>query len=502
MGHRSLKEKIKDFFFKIPDFEKSVEAIYKGRYSTLHFAIFALDIEISPDDLKLAAEKGIRIVSDEKFDEWAKVQSIGVTTMRYQVMEFFHGAKLPIKERNGKPFRFPGFRTRIGGTEDFLLTFAASPQDLMNLSFVYRLSVDDIKGYQRPLKTPKLRNINKFLCDPHNGFPNSLLVTFDEDSGRKLGFEPLEGGPDDSVEIGSVVIPPFYGIAEVIDGQHRLFGYFDFSKDSSFASMLAQRRQSDRLLVVAYPDPRGSERPNLFLTINSNQTRINIRQIYALMARSRPRSQIGYIARLVIELNSRGPLENRLEIPGMTRGKRRVNIANLGKGIKDRRLVDNSSRHYWNLFGGPRDMESYPEAVDDRTIKALQDFFAAVRDAHRDDWLSRTGFLCSNNGLNVMLRVYVEILKFYRHGDAKRAIRKESILRLLKPTLREFVDGRTSARLLAQTSNEYGRENIAADLMERIRRRHRGFASTYLRERTRAPVGGAPRVMTLTAGGT
>lgn len=485
-GARSLRDKIKDFHNKQPDFTRDLTKQFGRKYAAIHYAICTQDIDVSDTDLQYATDRGIRIIPAENLREWMKIESIASPTLAFQFVEYFAGEKIPIP--SGRPYRFPAIRLPLSAAADGrqLFAFTATPDQLIHLGFVYRLEYKDVKGYQRPLKIRKLRDINRFLTDdPHNGFPNSILVAFDERADRPIVFEPTESEEVDERGslLGTLVVPAYYGIAEIIDGQHRLFGYFDFSKKKIYGATLSDRRKADQLLVVAYPDPQQTERPRLFLEINSNQTKIPTRQIWAMMAKSRPDTQMGFIATLVERLNSEGPLHDQIQIPGLTRGVKPLNVANLGKGIQDRHIVDNTAAYDWNLFEGVRNATKYLSPPSGNVIRALNDLFSATKAAALADWTWTPSFLLSNNGANVILRIYVEILKFYRQEHRAARVDRGKIARVLSPTLSNYIRDQSSRSLLRRTSTEAGREAVAAELMERIHRRLPGFADNYLRAR-------------------
>jgi DGQHR domain-containing protein len=495
-GARSLRDKIKDFHNKQPDFQRDIAGRFGKKYPSIHYVICPQDIDVSDSDLKYAEDRGIRIIPSDNLTEWMKLVSIGSPTLAYQFIEYFAKEKIPIP--SGTAYRFPAIRLPLSAAGDgrSLYAFTASPDQLLRLGFVYRLEYKDVKGYQRPLKLGKLRDINRFLSeDEHNGFPTSVLVAFDEQEGRRLEFSPIGGtnpGDEDSA-VGELVVPAYYGIAEVIDGQHRLFGYHDFTRTRAYESRLSDRRKHDRLLVVAYPDPQQTERPKLFLDINSNQTKIPTRQIWAMMGRSRADTQMGFIANIVQKLNEKGPLRDQIQVPGYTRGTRPLNIANVGSGIENRHLVDNAADFDWNLYEGVRGLSKYPAEPSVAIVQSFQDLFAAARESAYADWTSGgRSFLLSNNGANVLLRVYSEILKYYRHDTRRVQIGKSRIKRLLSPTLSKFVRENTPRTLLRRTSNESGREEVAAELMARIKRRVPEFAVGYLSQRQKRLRKGRP----------
>jgi hypothetical protein len=104
-----------------------------------------------------------------------------------------------------------------------------------------------------------------------------------------------------------------------------------------------------------------------------------------------------------------------------------------------------------------------------------------VRDAYRRDWDNRISFLRSNNGVNVMLRILVEILKYW----PGKPLKPDRVKRVLKPVLRSYVTEFGAEELLPETSAEVGREKHAREIMIRINRKHAGFAREYLEQAKR-----------------
>lgn len=484
-GFKSLKEKIMDNYYKKPKLEKGVASVFRGRYKHIHFVVCTEDVDLYGTEVDEAKDRGIIVVDKSLLEQWIPIVNTLGPGVKYQILEALAGARIQI-EGGRKPFRYRGLRILAHPAESrneeprYVYIFGIDPDTLIKLAVVYRLKYMDPRGYQRDLKPGKLRLINEYLSDLSNIFPNSLLIAFDQEPGYKVSWDGERGAADDPVQAGWISIPRFYGIAEVIDGQHRLYGYIDFTEDHEFNKILTERRTRDRIVVVAIPDPGEGERPGLYLAINSTQTKISTREIWALMGETRPTTKMGFVSNIIRSLNSKGVLADEIEIPRVSRGHRSINIANLGKGISDRHLIDKVGDTFsWNLWHGPRLPGPYPAEPDVRIVGQLNVFFRCIRDAHRKDWQSRTSFLRSNNGVNVMLRVLVETLKYYRG----RNLTQERINRLTRPVIKAYIEEYGADDLLADTSNEVGRERIARDIMSRMNRKFSGFAVGYLEQR-------------------
>lgn len=323
----------------------------------------------------------------------------------------------------------------------------------------------------------KLQNINSFLAED-GYFANNLVVCFDGGSGKVtfLGPGNRQVAEPQQGQVGKLRVPKEYCCAEVIDGQHRTFGYLNVTGDEEIAGQLKVRRTQDALNVIAIEDPGEDERPLLFVNINCNQTRVSMRNIWSLMGDIKPNSEMGYMANLVKALNGKGPLKGKIHVPGKnTSGGRTINIANFGKGIKDRHLVTSNragTKFEWNFFDGSRDKESYPDHPSNNVIQDFNTFFSVLKITAIQDWKRQDkGFILTNNGLNVLLRVLAEILKAF-HGR-KTTYRATSLRKFMGKEVGLFIEERTARNLRGQSSSEDGRAKIAKALWEHLAQKNK-----------------------------
>lgn len=466
----NLKQKLRENHAKRDRILKALQRKKPNKYTKVVPAVCVQDADASAADLRESEHLGIPIIDADFFRKCAPYLKTFGETLRYQVLKRLGVQGLQINGHGTKCFEFPATVIRSG--EKILYSFCADPESLLKLAYVKRLDRFAQSGYQRDLNTRKLQNINNFLASD-GYFANNLVVCFDRGNGH-LNFltqgkrkitEPQQG------QAGILCIPREYCSAEVIDGQHRLYGYLNVTGDEEIGQQLAIRRAKDALNVIAIEDPGEDERPLLFVDINCNQTRVSMRNIWSLMGDIKPNSEMGYIANLVKALNGRGPLKGKIHVPGKnTSGGRAINIANFGKGIKDRHLVTSSREGVsfdWNLFDGPRDKESYPDHPSNSVIKAFNTYFSVLKSTAREDWKRQDkGFILTNNGLNVLLRVLAEILKaFHQRGVSYKA---NTLRKFLRKGVGSFIEERTARNLRGQSSSEDGRAKIARMLWERL----------------------------------
>jgi len=463
----SLKAKIRENHAKRERIFRSLQRKKPGRYDHIAMGVCVDGIEPAPPDQRESDHLRIPILDAEFFKKCSSYIDTFGSTLKYQVLKRMGVSGIRIQAAEGKKdFEFPAIAIRSG--ERVFFSFCADPDKLLKLCYVRRLDRFAESGYQRELNHRKLRNINTFLAS--NGyFANNLVVCFNgegsslrfyDSRGRKIAT-PVQG------QVGVLRVKPEYCSAEIIDGQHRLYGYLDATGDPEIGSQLEVRRKEDALNVVAIEDPGEEERPLLFVDINCNQTRVSMRNIWALMGKIRPASEMGFIANLIIALNGRGPLRGKIHIPGKNVAQgRAINIANLGKGIKDRRLVSERKKDQklsWNLYEPSATGEGYPEHPSRRTIRASNMFLSVLRATAAQDWKRQEkGFVLTNNGLNVLLRVFAELLKHFHQRGIR--YRRGTLKKWLGMEVGKFIESHTARNLRGRASSEDGRARIARDL--------------------------------------
>lgn len=470
----NLKLKIRENHAKRDRILKALQRKMPNKYTHVVSAVCVQEVDASPSDLRESQHCGVPIVDADFFRKCMPYLDTLGETLRYQILKRLGIQGVSIDGKGPKFFEFPAIAIRSGAKT--LFSFCADPESLLKLAYVKRLDRFAESGYQRDLSAKKLQNINNFLVSD-GYFANNLVVCFDggnasfafvDQRNHKIA-EPSQG------QLGKLRIPKEYCCAEVIDGQHRLYGYLNATGDA-VEEQLRGRRANDALNVVAIEDPGENERPLLFVDINCNQTRVSMRNIWSLMGDIKPDSEMGYIANLVKALNGRGPLKGKIHVPGKnTSGGRAINIANLGKGIKDRHLVTSlrgGDKFEWNFFDGARDKETYPDHPSNGVITAFNTFFAVLKSTANQDWKRQDkGFILTNNGLNVLLRVLADILKSFRKQST--TYRSATLRKFVGKEVGTFIESRSARNLRGQSSSEDGRAKLAKALWEKLAKRNR-----------------------------
>lgn len=160
-----------------------------------------------------------------------------------------------------------------------VVSFYIQPSALLSRAYVLRRDGwRDRNGlYQRMILRAKLDNIRKYLVDQQRVFVNNIIVTLP--SGTKIldaSDNTINTTTIHTTQPAVISIPSEFNSVGIIDGQHRVFSYYEGGANENVIGAL---RSQQNLLVtgIIYPDNVSeSEKTRfeagLFLEINSTQS--------------------------------------------------------------------------------------------------------------------------------------------------------------------------------------------------------------------------------------
>lgn len=108
----------------------------------------------------------------------------------------------------------------------------------------------------------RLKGITKYI-DEGGYFPNSIIVNFNDKKG-KIIFDSKSKESDSNSCSGTLKIPNSYGMAYIIDGQHRVYGYAN-----------SDYKENNTIPVVGFVNLDTIEQLEIFMDINENQKAVS-----------------------------------------------------------------------------------------------------------------------------------------------------------------------------------------------------------------------------------
>lgn len=212
--------------------------------------------EESEDALRMKSNN-IFHLNDNTYDYISNL----IVSYKSSVIYQFHGLMFKDQLINNDRIVIPALQGTMGGQKYYL--FSIEPSTLLKIGFVlHRTRVNDSMAptYQRLLVPSRLKGITKFI-DEGGYFPNSIIINFGAVNKKlQVSFEAASKLSDSRAKYGILSIPNAYGIAYIIDGQHRVYGY----ASSKF-------KDTNTIPVVAFENMPSEDQLKIFMDINENQ---------------------------------------------------------------------------------------------------------------------------------------------------------------------------------------------------------------------------------------
>lgn len=201
-----------------------------------------------------------------------------------------------------------------------VVSFYVTPAALLKRAYVLRKDgwKDGDGLYQRMIERKKIESIRQHLRKNGRVFVNNVIVTLPD--GTRLddvAGKDVDPARIDKAQSVSVKLPQRANSVGIVDGQHRIFSYYEDIKDDPKISAFRDRVN---LLAtgIIYPAglaeaERGRFEAGLFLEINStqNSAKSDLKQAIAVIIDPYSADSIG--KRVVTRLGQKGPLEGLLE---------------------------------------------------------------------------------------------------------------------------------------------------------------------------------------------
>lgn len=240
---------------------KALRQIYGEKKVKFVFATRNYKFSESSEDLQRLKDNKVYHFNENSYNYINNLIKAYKSSVKYQ----FYGLMFKNERISTDAIRVPALKGSMGGHDYYMLSI--EPSKLLKIGFVlHRTKVNDSMAptYQRLLVPSRLKGITKFI-DEGGYFPNSIIINFDSSNKKmKVQFEPSTKTGDTNSRFGILSIPNAYGIAYIIDGQHRVYGYAG-----------SQYKDTNTIPVVAFNNMDSQEQLKIFMDINENQKSVS-----------------------------------------------------------------------------------------------------------------------------------------------------------------------------------------------------------------------------------
>ncbi|MFH0815430.1 MAG: hypothetical protein V1934_01240 [Methanobacteriota archaeon] len=204
-----------------------------------------------------------------------------------------------------------------------IVTFLVEPERLLTQSYVLRKDGwrDRDCVYQRMLIDYKINEMRDHLASKGRVFVNNIIVTLPKNS----SFYDEKGNQLTSSELMTrktlkIQIPYEFNTIGIIDGQHRIFAYYEGHEKDTREKKIKVLRDKQHLLVTGLiyqnectDHEKTIFEARLFLEINDKQSRAKGHLKQAIATIVNPVSAIAISKEIINHLSRSGPLTNFLE---------------------------------------------------------------------------------------------------------------------------------------------------------------------------------------------
>lgn len=293
--------------------------------------------------------------------------------------------------------------------------------DLLEMAFVDRREMnselDDFIGIQRGLTKSRVRAIQQYVESVDATFPTSVIISMRD---RNCEWDEKHR----LLSIHARDESEFRSIAKILDGQHRVEGMKQLSKEKVF-----------ELCVTIFVEVDVATQANIFATVNLAQTKVNRSLVYDLFSYENVRSPQKSCHEVVVALNDRStsPFYGRIKRLGVaTPGVENETLTQAAVVESLLALIskfpnEDRSKFMRRLrFSSPTasELEKLPfrklwlDGKEEVIAKILFNFFTAVVNKWPDSWRDRErrgNVLPKTNGFKALMRflkpVYLELTR-------------------------------------------------------------------------------------------
>lgn len=315
-----------------------------------------------------------------------------------------------------------------------MVSFMMRPSDLIENSFVLRKDgwEQNVDLYQRLITPKRIKSIRDFVVNNKTTFLNNIIVTLppNVEFYKKENGKRLPVNIDDITNYSNnveICIPVDFNSMAIIDGQHRVYAYYQDNENNISEQVIAKLRNELNLLVTGiiypnndkYDDPleRRKFESNLFVSINKNAKPVDADTLIQVQAIMNPTSGEAISRKVIERLNKEEPFTNMFQLSKVETAP--IKIASIIQYALSSLLVaknnDNSLYRYWlveNKLNDDYVLRSSEDIKDyiNYCVKYLKEYFKAIKSKFNSFW-NKDSKLLMVISLNAFIIAFRETLK-------------------------------------------------------------------------------------------
>jgi DGQHR domain-containing protein len=455
IGENTVSRKLPESFSTYIHDMASIMSSAKANAGLLVYTKYKPD----PSDVELAEQKRIKVWDEERLRYYeAVVEALG----QYAKYELIHSFGLKTaEERNTHTALALRFNQPFAITNTEVFLFTVTPEVLLKTCVLYRRAQGSHAAYQRMLNKNRLRSVANFVRRETALLPTDIIVHL----GPKVRVDELsmpeadaKGRPitlsrDSNYDLVSLSIPMIYASLELIDGQHRLYGFIHTEPAT---------QKDFNLVVVGLRALPECQKRETFVAINDNSRRMDPNLVAYLKYTDDLHECCKYpeimAIYIVVNLARSSPFQGRIRL--LDFGDERLTLKGFC-GYSLRGLL------------GPRGLlRIYYENSPDKCISALRTYFGILKSLFPKQWKEPDKYIMfTNRGISAFLMLLRSMLKTQNGRIGEAIIRK-----YLESLRRGWSDDQwETAKLKNSFVGSKGWKDFHRAIVDAIRKEHPGF---------------------------
>lgn len=472
LGKKSLKKEIAEFENNKYNIRNAFKKLLDKRQLQFVFIIATENIIVDDNDKIDADERGTLIWDEYDLLALKELANIAGEGAKYQIYNrVFYNKKI-----KGKSVTIPAIESKMGGHKYY--SFIISPEELLKIAYVHHRTgkssfLDLSNSYQRMINKNRVLKIEQYI---KNGgfFPGGIIINL------KRNFQKIESLCDKkhleriakNAKPVAITLPPYYGCAWVVDGQHRLYGYADLIV-----------KNTETIPVIAFVEEKSSFETKMFVDINKNQKSIEANLLWDLYedlycnSIDEDEKYLCTISLIAKQLNSmsNSPFKNRIAIP-KEQNDGNITLTTVCTSIKQNKIVSQDENLLFN--------DNYEDTIK-FGAERIAVFFDIFKTELKDEWDSGDNhYLSTNAGFVVLLGIFRDLIECNLSRSEINNLKKfrKTIHKFLEPLLYHFIeiDNDTIVNYRGAGGALQKSRQIRAELTRVIMGANLGFRSIWL----------------------
>jgi DNA sulfur modification protein DndB len=414
--------------------------------------------EVSDQDRQYAEQNGMRVWGEEELCYYeAIVEAIGEYA-KYEIINSF-GIRTA-EEKNVYNVLALRFQQPYPGSDTNLFLFSITPEKLLKTCVIYRKAQGSGGAYQRMLRKERLHSFRKFITQEGALLPPNIIVHF----GEKVTWDPITTpdkdangrpiilGREKNCKLVILRIPMEYASLELIDGQHRLYGFVETEPAT---------RENFNIVVLGITSLTIDKRRDTFVAINDKSRRMDPNLVAYLKCTDiegecQKNNELMAI-KIVVELNKTDPFKDRIRLLDI--GDQKITLKNFS-GYDLRGML------------GPRGLlRKYYLNESKEYIRALRLYFGLLKTLFKEEWSKPERYIIfTNRGISAFLKLLKSFLK-----TCKKPLDEDTVRKYLKALKDNWKASWETRKLKNSYVGSKGWKDFHRDLVKTIRKAYSDF---------------------------